>query len=91
VPLAEGDDALEVNWCELTVTDSAGKVVCLQGFITNFKITDENVAGLVTAGRARWNIENENNNTLKTKGYHLEHNVGHGKELFHWLGSVFWF
>jgi len=25
-------------------------------------------------------IENENNNTLKTKGYHLEHNFGHGKK-----------
>ena len=24
-------------------------------------------------------IENENNNILKTKGYHLEHNFGHGK------------
>lgn len=24
-------------------------------------------------------IENENFNTLKTKGYHLEHNFGHGK------------
>ena len=31
------------------------------------------------AGRSRWKIENENNNTLKTKGYHLEHNFGHGK------------
>ena len=80
VPLAEGDDALKVNWCELTVTDPAGKVVYLNGFITDFKITDENVAGLVAAGRARWKIENENNNTLKTKGYHLEHNFGHGKE-----------
>ena len=28
----------------------------------------------------RWKIENESNNTLKTKGYHLEHNFGHGKE-----------
>jgi hypothetical protein len=80
VPLAEGDDALKVNWCELTVTDPVGKVVYLNGFITDFKITDENVAGLVTAGRARWKIENENNNTLKTKGYHLEHNFGHGKK-----------
>lgn len=34
---------------------------------------------IVRAGRARWKIENENNNTLKTKGYHLEHNFGHGK------------
>ena len=31
-------------------------------------------------GRARWKIENENNNTLKTAGYHLEHNFGHGKQ-----------
>jgi hypothetical protein len=35
---------------------------------------------IITAGRARWKIENENNNTLKTKGYHLEHNFGHGKQ-----------
>ena len=27
-----------------------------------------------------WKIENEHNNTLKTKGYHLEHNFGHGQE-----------
>jgi len=33
----------------------------------------------VADGRARWKIENENNNILKTKGYHLEHNFGHGK------------
>src|ERR1017187_8082179 len=25
-------------------------------------------------------IENENNNTLKTKGYPLEHNFGHGQQ-----------
>ena len=31
-------------------------------------------------GRARWKSENETNNVLKTKGYHLEHNFGHGKE-----------
>ncbi len=30
--------------------------------------------------RARWKIENENNNVLKTKGYHLEHNFGHGRQ-----------
>ena len=69
VPLAEGDDALKVNWCEVTVTDHKGKVVYLNGFITNFKTTDQNVAALVAAGRARWKIENENNHTLKTKGY----------------------
>ena len=76
----KAQDALKVNWCEVTVTDHKGKVVYLNGFITNFKITDQNVAAIVAAGRARWKIENENNNTLKTKGYHLEHNFGHGQE-----------
>ena len=32
------------------------------------------------AGRTRWKVENENNNTLKTQGYHLEHNFGHGTQ-----------
>ena len=30
--------------------------------------------------RARWKIENANNNVLKNRGYHLEHNFGHGKQ-----------
>jgi hypothetical protein len=80
VPLTEGDDALKVNWCELTVTDGQGAVLYRNGFITDWEITAENVDGLVVAGRARWKIENENNNVLKTKGYHLEHNFGHGKK-----------
>jgi hypothetical protein len=28
--------------------------------------------------RARWKIENETFNTLKTQGYNFEHNYGHG-------------
>ena len=80
VPLAEGPDALKVNWCEVTVTDHQGQIVYRNGFVTNLQITDHNVAAIVAAGRARWKIENENNNTLKTKGYHLEHNFGHGKK-----------
>jgi hypothetical protein len=80
VPLVEGEGALKVNWCEATVTDKKGKVLYKNAFITDFKITDENVPGIVAAGRSRWKIENENNNTLKTKGYHLEHNFGHGKQ-----------
>lgn len=80
VPLTEGADALKVNWCELTVTDAEGKILYRNGFITDFKITEHNVAAIAASGRARWKIENENNNTLKTKGYHLEHNFGHGKK-----------
>jgi hypothetical protein len=80
VPLTDGDDALKVNWCELTVRDGQGEVLYRNGFITDWEINAQNVAGLVAAGRARWKIENENNNVLKTKGYHLEHNFGHGKK-----------
>ena len=80
VPLRDGKDALRVNWCELTTTNENGKVVYKNAFATNHAITAENVADIVRDGRARWKIENENNNTLKTKGYHLEHNFGHGKQ-----------
>lgn len=80
VPLTEGADPLPVNWCELTVTDGEGRILYRNAFITDWKITAENVGGLIAAARARWKIENENNNLLKTKGYHLEHNFGHGKK-----------
>lgn len=39
----------------------------------------DNVHKLACGGRARWHLENENNNTLKTKGYRFGHNYGHGK------------
>ncbi len=80
VPLVETEGALKVNWCEVRVTDAKGNLLHKNAFITDFKITAENVAGIAASGRARWKIENENNNTLKTKGYHLEHNFGHGKQ-----------
>ncbi len=90
VPLRDGKDALEVNWCELVTTEEAtGKVVKVDyknTFVTNFEISKENVAAIVADGRARWKIENENNMVLKTRGYHLEHNFGHGKKN---LSSLF--
>ena len=86
VPLRNSDDALMVNWCELVTTDAKGDVVFRNAWATSHRITDDNVAALVAAGRARWKIENENNNTLKTKGYHFEHNFGHGKQ---YLSNLF--
>jgi hypothetical protein len=80
VPLTDADDALKVNWCDVTVTDDAGQTIYHNAWITDRELTADTVAGWVAAGRARWKIENENNNVLKTKGYHLEHNFGHGKE-----------
>jgi len=85
VPLRDGKDGSEVNWCELTTTTSNGKILYKNAFATNFKISKNNVKKIVADGRARWKIENENNNVLKTKGYHLEHNFGHGKK---YLSSV---
>jgi len=80
VPLRNSDDALMVNWCELVTTDAEGDVVFRNAWATSHRITDDNVVALAAAGRTRWKIENENNNTLKTKGYHFEHNFGHGKQ-----------
>lgn len=80
VPLRNGEDALLVNWCELTVSRPDAQVIYKNSFATNHSITDSIVAEIVLAGRTRWKVENENNNTLKTKGYNLEHNFGHGKQ-----------
>ena len=80
LPLRDGADALLVNWCELTVSRPDGQVTYHNAFATSHRISDDTVAEIVRAGRARWKVENENNNTLKTKGYNLEHNFGHGKQ-----------
>jgi hypothetical protein len=80
LPLRATDDAEQVKWCELTITPEQGPRLYQNAFITQEPITRKTVAQLVTAGRTRWKVENENNNTLKTKGYHLEHNFGHGKQ-----------
>lgn len=80
VPLRDADDALMVNWCELVTTDDRGNVRYRNAFATRLTVNAGNVTAVVAAGRGRWKIENENNNTLKTKGYHFEHNFGHGRQ-----------
>jgi hypothetical protein len=80
VRLNDRPDSIEVNWAELTITDEAGKRTFRIAFLSDFPITKENVEALVEAGRLRWKIENEDINNLKTKGYHFEHNFGHGRE-----------
>ena len=80
VPLREAQPAQMVNWCEVTMIRAAdGKPMYHNSFVTHHPITDESVADIVMAGRARWKSENEGHNVLKTKGYHLEHNFGHGQ------------
>jgi hypothetical protein len=59
VPLRAGPDALKVNWCELTIVQAdTGEQLYHNGFATNHRLTDESVASVVAAGRARWQIEN---------------------------------
>ena len=79
VTLTASAQSLTVNWVELSITDEAEHTVFGGSWITSYLITEENVGELVEAGRCRWKIENEDYNTLKTKGYHFEHNFGHGK------------
>ena len=89
VPLRGQTPALSVNWCELTVTrKSDAKVLYRNSWVTHHFLTPQRVIEVAAAGRCRWKTENENHNVLKTKGYHLEHNFGHGKQhlsafLFH--------
>jgi len=89
VDLTGDANSIKVNWCGVEVKDEKGKITYSGAFITDTIITDKNIQEIVEAGRARWKIENENNNTLKTGGYNLEHNFGHGKDGLSELLFVF--
>lgn len=89
IPLCDGEKALEVNWCEITTTLEDGSIIYKNSFVTNHEITEKNVIEIVMAGRSRWKTENENYNVLKTKGYNLEHNFGHGKKYLSLLLLTF--
>lgn len=80
LPLRDGNDALHVGWCELITTDVDGRVIYRNAWASSEPVNADNVIALAAAGRSRWKIENENNNTLKTKGYQFEHNYSHGKQ-----------
>jgi hypothetical protein len=82
LPLRRGKDALRVNWCEVSLTrEDNGQQLYHNAFITQHELTPGNVVPIVRDGRARWKSENETHNVLKTKGYHLEHNFGHGDQF----------
>jgi hypothetical protein len=80
VPLRDSTDAMRVNWLGITITNANGKVAYENAFVTSLPVTTDTVAELVACARARWKIENESFNVLKSNGYHLEHNFGHGKQ-----------
>lgn len=81
VPLRAGPDSLQVTWLELTIThEQTGEVLYHNAWVTNHVFTQDTVVALAQVGRARWKVENEQHNTLKNHGYHLEHNFGHGHQ-----------
>jgi hypothetical protein len=86
VPLRATADAILVNWFSIEIRNAAGKRTYYNSFVTDLPVTADTVAELAACGRARWKIENETFNVLKTNGYNLEHNFGHGKQT---LASIF--
>ena len=86
VPLRSGNDALNVNWCEVRIVrEKSGEQLYFNQFATNHELDDQTVVDVVASGRAHWKTENESHNVLKNQGYHLEHNFGHGDQF---LSSV---
>jgi hypothetical protein len=90
VPIKDDDETLKTGWCELTtIREEDGRRLYHNAFVSDRIVTREDVVDIVKWGRTRWKVENESNNTLKTKGYHLEHNYGHGKKHLANLLSTF--
>ena len=62
------------------VNTKTGEQLYHHSCITHHRLSAATSAAVAQAGRGRWKIDNDNNNVLKTKGYHLEHNFGHGQQ-----------
>lgn len=87
-PLNETHENIRVNFFECKEITPKGKIRTFT-WVTDFSITEQNVYALMRGARARWKVENETFNTLKTQGYHFEHNYGHGyQHLSTVLGSL---
>src|SRR5215472_1020374 len=69
IPLRATEDALPVNWFSVEIRNHSGKRTYYNSFVTDLPVTAENVAELAACGRARWKIENETFNVLKSNGY----------------------
>jgi hypothetical protein len=78
ISLNKSSHDVRVNFLEYMQTDPRGRETVFS-WVTNIRITQQNVFTIMRGGRARWKIENETFNTLKNLGYNFEHNYGHGK------------
>jgi hypothetical protein len=81
VSLLDGPEALSVTWCASTVVNAkTGEPLSHTRFMTHHRVTVATVAAVAQAGRGRWQIAHENPHVLTTKGSHVAHNCGHGKQ-----------
>jgi hypothetical protein len=79
VPINKSHKDVLVNYLEYVEISPKGEKYT-NVWITDIQLKDDSVTKVMRGGRAKWKIENETFNTLKTQAYHLEHNYGHGKE-----------
>jgi hypothetical protein len=85
VPLHGGEKAPLVNYLLCLVykknkKTGEEKLTYQNSWVTDIGLDKGNVYKLARGGRCRWRIENECFNTLKTQGYSIEHNYGHGEK-----------
>ena len=81
LPLRKGPDGLRVNWCQLIIVhETTGEVLYRNAWATDHNLDETRVVEVAAAGRSRWKIENEGFNVLKNRGYHFDHNYGHGQQ-----------
>ena len=58
-------------------------------WVTDYHLDEDNIRAVSKVGRARWRIENQTFQTLKSEKYHFEHNFGHGyKSLSNTLAGL---
>lgn len=64
VPLNRSNQDLKVNVLEYRVANPKGKELNFS-WVTNIRLSTDNVLKISRGGRARWKVENETFNTLK--------------------------
>jgi len=75
------------TFLEVWSHNRSGKQLYHNAWFTDVEVSDDNVAEIVSIGRSRWKIENEQFNVQKNHGYELTHNYGHGQQT---LSMVFY-
>ena len=73
VPIRDGEDALKVNWFEITVASPSGGRRYHNAFATDLEVGRDTVEDLARCARARWKVETNAFGILKDS-FNLERN-----------------